>query len=67
MNYKNNRLCDLAIPLRPPATTSTIILRVIMFVGVAAAIVVAGILVKISEKKNSVIHEQHEKQQDTKI
>ena len=74
MNYQNS-LCDMLPPYGPATTgdlilrvtTGTLILRITIIVGVAAAIVVAGILIKRAEKKNSAIQKQNEKQQDPKI
>jgi hypothetical protein len=67
MNYQNSCLCDVATPFSLPAITGDFMLRVTLIVGVVAAIIVAEILIKRSAKKNSVIQEQHEKQQDPKI
>ena len=66
VNYQNS-LCDVLTPMSPPATTADFILRFIMIFGVAAAIITAGILVKRSEKKNSEIQKEIEKQQDPKL
>ncbi len=66
INYQNS-LCDVAVPFSPPATTGTLILRITIIVGVVAAIVVAGILIKRASKKNSAIQKQNQKQQDPKI
>lgn len=67
LNYQNNYLCDMLTPLSPPATTGDLILRVTMIFGVAAAIIVAGILIKRAEKKNSAIQKQNDKHQDPKL
>ncbi len=49
MNYQNS-LCDM-LPPYGPITTVDLILRVAMLVGVAAAIITAGILVKRGKKE----------------
>ncbi len=52
MNYQNNCLCDM-LPPYDPITEVDLVARVTLIVGVTAAIIVAGILVKMAEKNNS--------------